>query len=397
MANEACRAGATYRALTIGVSTFAGPYDPLRYAAGLADELRAELAHLGYACGDPVATDWTSEALGTAVRDAIRAATDDDVLIVHVLTHGDVGDATRKLYVIGTDGSRHDLADVEGWLTMVQDGVRPPLVLFVLDICEAGLAARLPWQGATADGTSRAWVIAACGPQEQDFHGWLTRATTTVLRRLRAGDLDIDAGVEFVPYLKIAQEIRIEVRQLAQTAENGLRQQVTGTLLDSTVADPYLPFFRNPAFTPNPLRSCAGARPRARLVYRRHRRIRDPEQPAGLGQRVGGVGQRRGGPTGRHGPQRPALGRPYPRPRAHHGGTGRRLLQRSHRRTQRAGPLDAGLPVDAGRRAAHPLRGHGRPRRGQVGPPRRTRLRCAPEATGRHSSAAGASLPRPQG
>ena len=253
MANKAGRAGATYRALTIGVSTFAGPYDPLRYAAGLADELRAELAHLGYACGDPVATDWTSEALGTAVRDAIRAATDDDVLIVHVLTHGDVGDATRKLYVIGTDGSRHDLADVEGWLTMVQDGVRPPLVLFVLDICEAGLAARLPWQGATADGTSRAWVIAACGPQEQAFDGWLTRATTTVLRRLRAGDLDIDAGVEFVPYRKIAQEIRIEVRQLAQTAENGLRQQVTGTLLDSTVADPYLPFFRNPAFTPNPL------------------------------------------------------------------------------------------------------------------------------------------------
>jgi WD40 repeat protein len=167
---------------------------------------------------------------------------------VHVLSHGEVGDTTGKLYVIGTDGARHDLADVEGWLTAVQDGPHRPLVLFVLDICEAGVAARLPWQGATADGTARAWVIAACGPYQQAFNGWLTQATTTVLRRLSAGALDIDPGVEFVPLQKIGQEIRAEVRRLAESA-GGLSQQVTGTQLDLTVVPPELPFFRNPAYS----------------------------------------------------------------------------------------------------------------------------------------------------
>lgn len=245
--------GGAHRALTIGVTGFAEPYNSLPYAITLADALRAELVGLGYACGDPVATEWTSETLGEAVRAAIRSAAATDVLIVHVLSHGEVGETTGKLYVVGADGVRHDLADVESWLAAVQDGADPPLVLFVLDICEAGLAARLPWQGAAAGGTARAWVIAACGPQEQAFNGWLTQATTTVLRRLRAGELDIDPSVEFVPLPKVAQEIRAEVRRLAQAEGDGLRQQVTGTQLDMTVVPPDLPFFRNPAFSSNPL------------------------------------------------------------------------------------------------------------------------------------------------
>jgi len=193
------------RALSIGVGQFSETFAELPYAAGLAAGLRAELGVLGYACGDPVAAGWTSRSLGEQVRAAIRSASAADVLIVHVLTHGKVSDDTGKLYVVGSDGRPHDLADVEGWLTAVQDGDHPPLVLFVLDICEAGTAARLPWQGATADGTARAWVIAACAPQEQAFNGWLTQATTAVLRRLREGALDIDPSVEFVPLPKVAQ------------------------------------------------------------------------------------------------------------------------------------------------------------------------------------------------
>jgi hypothetical protein len=238
------------RALSIGVSQFPETFAELPYAATLAAALRAELGVLGYACGDPVATDWTSRSLGDAVRETIGSASAADVLIVHVLTHGKVSDDTGKLYVVGTDGQHYDFAGVESWLTAVQDGQDPPLVLFVLDICEAGTAARLPWQGATADGSARAWVIAACGPQEQAFNGWLTQATTTVLRRLRAGDLDIDPSVEFVPLPKVAQEIRAEVRRLAKDEGDGLTQQVTGTQLDISVDPPTLPFFKNPAFAP---------------------------------------------------------------------------------------------------------------------------------------------------
>jgi hypothetical protein len=253
MAAKTAKPAGAHRALSIGVGRFPGAYAALPYASDLAAAFRTELGAFGYACGDPVATDWTSQTLGEAVREAIRSASADDVLIVHVLTHGEVGDATGKLYVVGSDGTRHDLADVEGWLTAVQDGEHPPLVLFVLDICEAGTAARLPWQGATADGSARAWVIAACGPQEQAFNGWLTQATTTVLRRLREGDLDIDPSVEFVPLPKVAQEIRAEVRRLAKDDGDGLAQQVTGTQLDISVAPPSLPFFTNPAHSSNPL------------------------------------------------------------------------------------------------------------------------------------------------
>lgn len=236
-----------YRALTIGVSDFeTDRYDNLPDATTLVDGLRVELDALGYACGDPVPEGWTSQSLGEAVRAAIRSAAAEDVLIVHVLTHGEVGDATGKLYVVGRDGTRHDLADVEGWLTAVQDGADPPLVLFLLDICEAGTAARLPWQDTIADGSGRAWVIAACGAEEQAFDGRFTRATTTVLRRLRDGELDITPAFKFVPLPKVAQEISAEVARLAWEDGHGLLQQVTSMRLDISVVPPDLPFFENP-------------------------------------------------------------------------------------------------------------------------------------------------------
>ena len=115
MATKPGPAGGAYRALTISVSEFAEPYVALRDAQWLADELRNELAALGYACGAPVSADCTSETVGAAVQDAIKAAgTDDSSLIVHVLTHGEVSDETGKLYVVGSDGSPHGQADVEG-------------------------------------------------------------------------------------------------------------------------------------------------------------------------------------------------------------------------------------------------------------------------------------------
>jgi hypothetical protein len=257
MAAKPHRAGGAYRALTIGVSEFTEPsYPPLREASRLADELRGELAALKYACDDPAPAGWTSEAVGAAVLGAIKAAAADDVLIVHILTHGEVSDETGKLYVIGRDASRDVQAEVEVWLTAVQDRKKTsgdtgeqasPLVLFMLDTCQSGTAARLPWQGATADGSGRAWVIAACGPQEQAFNGRLTRAATSVLRRLRNWELDIAPAFEFVPLPKVAQEISAEVARLAREEGDGLPQQVTGTRLDISAVPPDLPFFRNPA------------------------------------------------------------------------------------------------------------------------------------------------------
>jgi hypothetical protein len=57
-------AAAARRALSVGVARFPDEFADLPYAAGLAAQLRQELAGLGYACGDPVATDCAPRWLG---------------------------------------------------------------------------------------------------------------------------------------------------------------------------------------------------------------------------------------------------------------------------------------------------------------------------------------------
>jgi hypothetical protein len=250
-AAKPARPGGAYRALSIGVTSFGDRFDTLPDAAKWASALRAQLDALGYATGDPVAAaDLTSEAIGSAVQQEIEAAGEDDILVVHVVTHGDVVERNNTLYVLGSDGATHPQADVEHWLKTVQDGNQRPLVLFVLDICQAGTAARLPWQDATADGSARAWVLAACAPHERAFNGWLTRATTTVLGQLLNRQLDINPGVEFVSLQLVGRKIRAEVARLADEEGDGLRQQVTGSQLDFFADTPDLKFFRNPAFAP---------------------------------------------------------------------------------------------------------------------------------------------------
>ena len=248
MAGEA---NGTYRVVSIGVGKFAEPYPALTYATGLTNDLGAALANLGYDTGNPVLESWTSETIGNEVLKRIGDAAPGDVLVVHVLTHGEVNENNDTLYVLGTDGQPHRQADVEGWLKLMHDGQPRPLVLFVLDICQSGAAARLPWLGKTADGTARAWVIAACAPGESAFNGRLTRATTNVLRSLSARELDIGPGVEYVPLRTVGRAIRAEVTRLAKD-EGGLTQQVMGTQLDFMADAPDLPFFKNPAFIRHP-------------------------------------------------------------------------------------------------------------------------------------------------
>jgi hypothetical protein len=128
------------RALSVGVGSFTEADRDLPYAKEPAEGLRTALTGTGY-CGDPVPLN--AEGLGTAVHGRLETGTADDVLIVHVITHGEVSEGAGRLYMIGADG---------------------PLTLFLLDNCQAGEAARLPWQGRLADGSARAWVIGASGP-----------------------------------------------------------------------------------------------------------------------------------------------------------------------------------------------------------------------------------------
>ncbi len=239
------------RALSVGVGSF-DRHHPLDYAPELSEQLKRELAELGYVTGTrPRRSRVDGDDLGALVARALGDGADDDLSIVHMVTHGEsvAGDAT--VFAIGSDGARHGEASVAHWLTMRQS-VPGPTTLFLLDLCAAGTAARLPWQSRLAD-SPRGWVIAACGPHELAYGGRFTQAVINVLRGLRSGDLDIDPGTEHVPLTTIARAIRQEVNRLA-VAAGAIPQQVTASLVDLS-SDDEPKFFRNPAFQPDPRRS----------------------------------------------------------------------------------------------------------------------------------------------
>ncbi|WP_456049249.1 Clp protease N-terminal domain-containing protein [Actinomadura craniellae] len=240
------------RALCVGVGSAPDPGRELPYAAELADRLRTALTGLGYECAPAPEAEPSAAALGTAVHEHIDAAAPGEVLVVHVIAHGERSNETGKLYVVGADGQTHRLAQVEDWLVSVQDGARTP-TLFLLDLCYAGTAARLPWQARVAAGGARAWVIAACAPDRAAFDGRLTRAAADVLGALAAGTLDIDPSLEHAPFTTIARTIGQEVKRLGEESD-GDPQQVTGSLIDLTSDLPEQPFFRNPGYAPNPAR-----------------------------------------------------------------------------------------------------------------------------------------------
>ncbi|WP_267900915.1 caspase family protein [Actinomadura craniellae] len=241
----------TRRALSVGVGSFGGRRDALPFAPELAERLRTALGALGYECTEPAPL--TGEDLGTAVHQTISAAAPDDVLVIHVISHGQTADGTGRLYVVGPDGRHHPLGDVESWLAAIEDhGSRPP-TLFLLDVCQAGQAARLPWQGLRGDGSNRAWVLGAAAPGRSAYDGRLTRALVHVLEALGRGELDIDPALEHAPFTAVARAVRLEVDRLT-AADDGDSQQVTGSLLDVTADPPDLPFFPNPAYPPSPAR-----------------------------------------------------------------------------------------------------------------------------------------------
>lgn len=220
--------------------------------------LAEALRHLGYAC-TAMAGAHTAAEIGEAVRTASQSLGPDDTLVVHVYSHGITRNGT--LYLVGADGRHHDDSNVEAWLRRVDDHDPPkaPRTLFLLDVCHAGLAARLHWQAAQSDERTRAWVIAACGPREAAFEGRFTDAVAHVLGELADGRLDLDQSVRFARLETVAREIKREVsRRVGQAG--ALHQRVTANRVDISSPPLDLPFFENRAFT-----DAQGRRARARV------------------------------------------------------------------------------------------------------------------------------------
>lgn len=234
----------TYRSLSIGVPETAGQR-ALPFAAGLPGELSDALRALGYA-GDVHVGGLTSAKLGELVHTSLGGS---GVLVLHVLGHG-VQAVSDALYVLGSDGARHHAGEVAGWLSDLENVPDRPLTLLLLDLCHAGAMARLPWQLGNADGSARAWVLAACAEDEQAYDGRFTRAVVNVLGALADGTLGVDPSVRHVPLQTVGRAVLREVNRLRG---RGYRQQVTGSVVD-LLADPDLPFFPNPHHRPENLR-----------------------------------------------------------------------------------------------------------------------------------------------
>jgi hypothetical protein len=245
----------THRALCICISSFRrdpgsdeveGPPDrfpPLPFAHQRSQEMRDVLRQLGYKC-ETSEESLSAADLGQRVNDSIRGGRPTDVFVVHVVSHGLVT-PSGELHVVGGDGEYDDRTAVQQWLRLVVDSVdQPPVTLFLLDICYAGEATRLRWQQRFADAHNRAWVIAACGPQESAFSGRFTKATVEVLQSLANGDLGIDRSRRYAPITTVARSIRRAVAN----ADNDryLSQQVVASLLDISSEPPDLPFFQTP-------------------------------------------------------------------------------------------------------------------------------------------------------
>ncbi|MET8824666.1 AAA family ATPase [Streptomyces sp. NPDC004610] len=269
--------GVVRRALSVGVTSFAagtefgdddeGP-DPLGFAAERVAAVTAalELPCFGYRCERLVSgarneddaddeddgADETDEAdggpsagrLGDLVHSRLSGGGPGEVLIVHVVSHGVL--RPTGLYVLGADSVHSARTSIAGWLSEVEDYPGRPLVLFLLDLCHSGAAARLEWQlRRLLDGSHRAWVMAASAEHEAAIDGRFSEAVAEVLTALAEQRLQYDPGSRYVPFLWFADEVRNQLRKQVE-ARRGRPQNITVTALDGL--GPELPFLPNPGY-----------------------------------------------------------------------------------------------------------------------------------------------------
>ncbi|WP_430378189.1 AAA family ATPase [Streptomyces sp. B1-3] len=188
---------------------------------------------------------------GKLVEAAVEAE-DADVLIVHIVGHGELADgSSEKLYILGSDGDRLG-RPVGGWIDLIEDHPRRhrPMTLFVLDVCYAGQAAVTAWHSRMDVDKRRAWVLAATGPDKQAFGYRLSQALVRVLEKYRDLEVRFDSSLPYIPPGTVWRDIDRTVSELAEQT-NGLPQSILTSLVPGHADLSHLPFFPNPSYTPH--------------------------------------------------------------------------------------------------------------------------------------------------
>ncbi|MET8940471.1 ATP-binding protein [Streptomyces rubiginosohelvolus] len=185
------------------------------------------------------------------VEGAVEAV-DVDVLIVHIVGHGELADgSSEKLYVLGSDGNRLG-RPVGAWIDLIEDHPQQhrPMTLFVLDVCHAGQAAVTAWHAQMDVGKRRAWVLAATRADEQAYGYRLSQALVEVLEKYRDQQIRVDSSLRYIPSDTVWRDIGRTVDRLTRQA-TGLPQSVMTSLVPSHADLSHLPFFPNPSYSPH--------------------------------------------------------------------------------------------------------------------------------------------------
>ncbi|MFE4534704.1 hypothetical protein ACFRKB_06430 [Streptomyces scopuliridis] len=187
---------------------------------------------------------------GDVVERAV-VAEDVDVLVVHIVGHGEVAEgSSEKLYVLDGNGQRLS-RPVGAWIDRIEDHPEQhrPVTLFVLDVCYAGEVAVTSWHARMDVANRRAWVLAATGPKDPAFGYRLSRALVSVLGKYRNGEVRFDPSVRYIPPGTVWREIERMVTELA-AQDGGLPQTILTSLVPGHADLSHLPFFPNPSFDP---------------------------------------------------------------------------------------------------------------------------------------------------
>ncbi|HEX5201859.1 MAG TPA: caspase family protein [Actinoplanes sp.] len=214
--------------------------------AGRVRRLREQLTRFGYEVREPA--DRTSAGIAAAVEKLLDEHGADDVVLVHVLSHGEPDGHNGGYYVLGEDGVRDFNADAGRWLDRAEASTGRftshrdrPYALFLLDLCFAGRAVAGQWRtGGTPDG--RAYAICAAADHQKAYNARFTEALTDVFGVAAA-------LAEFDPYdpdgiLPLDVLTRELVKNINELEKNDLAdpQDVVTTPV-SLGANRWLPFF----------------------------------------------------------------------------------------------------------------------------------------------------------
>ncbi|MFB7779744.1 AAA family ATPase [Streptomyces bauhiniae] len=190
-------------------------------------------------------------------RDAVQRPSAEDSsepLIVHFAGHGIPGAGTHQLFLASSKTSRDNVSwsapQVSTWLGEVESLPAGPSVLLLLDVCGAGRPVVQQLLDGIRAEDRRAWIIAACAPDEKTYRARFTKATAAVLERLRKGRLDLSPAVEYVPVETLAREIDRELARSA--AAEGVAAQSVLRTAHAEARTPVPPFLLNPSYRETP-------------------------------------------------------------------------------------------------------------------------------------------------